>query len=263
MHGYATNSTHLWRFVCILDRTTPCLQQTHSPTQLASASTLGRTVTIGSLQLRIRSTAPTVDAVHNAAMAAEHGPPPDPTHDPYPVIESYDSYLAQTNPAVVQAVATVAEQDAMPALKLIPTQQWVSNTAGGEQFITFGNGKRVGISLLVEALDFALGNGVTEEEQIHLFGQYLFSGNPEPLAPAVSLQPVDPQEAAAAIAAAAQPVVSVADAPEGLADNSILAQPDFSLRRNPPTNYAFLVVFGVLVIGLAVAGILDAVNVLG
>lgn len=152
----------------------------------------------------------------------------------------------------------------MPALKLVPTQQWVSNTADGEQFITFGNGKRVGIPLLVEALDFALVNGVDEDEQIQLFGQYLFSGNPGEAMGSqdAAAQPVDPVEAAAAIAAAAQPVVSVADAPEGLADNSILAQPDFSMRRSPPANYAFLVVFGVLVVGLAVAGILDAVQVL-
>lgn len=146
----------------------------------------------------------------------------------------------------------------MPALKLVPTQQWVSNTADGEQFITFGNGKRVGIPLLVEALDFAMANGVDEDEQIQLFGQYLFSGNP--MAGSAATQPVDPVEAAAAIAAAAHPVV--ADAPEGLADNSILAQPDFSMRRSPPANYAFLLVFGVLVVGLAVAGILDAVQVL-
>lgn len=244
--------------------------------QLASIPTVGRTlVSIGSLQLRLRTTAPTVDAVHNAAMAAEE------VSSVELPLEPADSYLLQNNPAVLQvcccsqmcwlhmlsniqqAVATVAEQEAMPALKLVPTQQWVSNTADGEQFITFGNGKRVGIPLLVEALDFALANGVGEDEQIQLFGQYLFSGNPaEAMAADAATQPVDPVEAAAAIAAAAQPVVSVADAPEGLADNSILAQPDFSMRRSPPANYAFLLVFGVLVVGLAVAGILDAVNVL-
>lgn len=68
--------------------------------QLVSVPTVGRTlVSIGSLQLRLRTTAPTVDAVHNAAMAAEEAGPTEPP------LEPADSYALQSNPAVVQVGA--------------------------------------------------------------------------------------------------------------------------------------------------------------
>ena len=53
-------------------------------------------MSIGSLQLRLRTTAPTVDAVHNAAMAAEEAAPGEAPLNPA------DSYSLQNNPAVLQ-----------------------------------------------------------------------------------------------------------------------------------------------------------------
>lgn len=191
-----------------------------------------------------------------------------------------------------QAVQYFAEQQgALPTLRRQVTQQWMSGqdayTHGGEHFVTFGNDRRVALPLLQEALDYAVTNATDERDQAELFAQCLLGGGvallrraPPVVAPTASsvptsmptmydanapMQPLTPLAAAMSIAqaGAAPPgamAVTVASDHQQLGVNMVLAVPDFSARRRPPRSIWFPLVYGVLIVGLIVATILDATN---
>ncbi len=192
-----------------------------------------------------------------------------------------------------QAVQYLAEQQgALPTLRREPTQQWVSGPGayetGGEHFITFGNDRRVALSVLQEALEHAVTHASDERDQAELFAQCLFGGGvamlrkqptvgppaavPSPTMSAphdvnAPMQPLSPLTAAMSIAQAVQQTppgavgVTVASEYDQLGANMVLAVPDFSARRRPPRSIWFPLVYGVLILGLIVATILDAANV--
>jgi hypothetical protein len=199
--------------------------------------------------------------------------------------------------AVADEAAAAAAQQLLPDQQWVTDAR-----GGSERFIPLGGGDRhVAASLLVEALDYALASAASEQERVQLFVHHLLSsqgfasgtssgpalaaagggGTPNlgprgpmgagtppgagagavatpPRAHRTSSLPAPP---AAVVASAAAPLPGV-ESIDGGQGQGVLAQPDFSDRKTPPRSYTFLLVFGVLVVGLAVAGILDACGVL-
>lgn len=180
----------------------------------------------------------------------------------------------------------------MPTLRREATQQWMSGPDayhhGGEHFVTFGNDRRVALPLLQEALNYAVQNATDEREQAELFAQCLLGGGvamlqrvPPVMQPVMQptsaptrmptiydtnapMQPLTPLDAAMSIAQAGPAPASlpmVASSHKQLGNNMVLGVPDFSARRRPPRSIWFPLVYGVLIVGLIVATILDATGV--
>lgn len=164
-----------------------------------------RTVrTFGPLQFTVHQNIPTMDAMHNPAIAFDqsHTPgglrrvqgiaPIDPAIDN---VRCLGAACWQLQRCAVSVVATItrhhppcaqavqhfaAQQGALPTLRRQATQQWMSGhdayAHGGEHFVTFGNDRRVALPLLQEALDYALKHATDEREQAELFAQCLLGG---------------------------------------------------------------------------------------